>query len=373
MSYFVINGTRVDFIDGDIENIAPALPVGNYVVEKDPRTLELFLSRVDSFTPPKKIYGDVTKTAERMINTFMSRGGSTGVMLTGEKGSGKTLLAKMLSYECAKQDIPTILISQPWHDEQFKQLIQSIKSPCVVIFDEFEKVFNKENQEDILTLLDGVFPSKKLFVLTCNDKAKTDSHLRNRPGRIFYLIDFEGIDEPFIVEYCEDNLINKDHMAELVDTAALFDIFNFDMLHSIVEEMNRYGEPAPTAMKMLNAKPEYGEDQSYDVTVFVDTKQLIGSAYWPQRWKGNPLLMNEMNLNIYTQKKNKHIPKVVTGDPYADEDGCTVDISSEDLQRIDQVNKIFTFKKTGTNVTIVLERVKKVQYNIKEMLLNELR
>ena len=78
----------------------------------------------------------------------------------------------------------------------------------MVLFDEFEKVYDSDEQEEMLTLLDGVFPSKKLFVLTCNDKWRVNQHMRNRPGRIFYMLDFTGLDEDFVVEYCHDNLKN---------------------------------------------------------------------------------------------------------------------------------------------------------------------
>ena len=62
------------------------------------------------------------------------------------------------------------------------------------IIDEFEKIFSGEKQQHILTLLDGVFSTHKLFLLTCNDKWKIDSHMRNRPGRIYYMIEFEGLE-----------------------------------------------------------------------------------------------------------------------------------------------------------------------------------
>jgi hypothetical protein len=79
----------------------------------------------------------------------------------------------------------------------------------------------------MLTLLDGVFPSKKLFILTCNDKWRIDKHMRNRPGCIFYMLDFKGLDADFIREYCEDRLdakeyierIDADNCAEILEEA----------------------------------------------------------------------------------------------------------------------------------------------------------
>ena len=153
-------------------------------------TNQLYLEGIEVFDIQGKIYGDTVKRAERILYSFMDRPSGTGVMLTGEKGSGKTLLAKMLSFKGYEQDIPTIVINQPWCGEAFNAFIQSIEQPVIVLFDEFEKVYDQDDQEQMLTLLDGVYPSKKLFVLTCNDKWRVNAHMRNRPGRIFYSMEY---------------------------------------------------------------------------------------------------------------------------------------------------------------------------------------
>ena len=165
----------------------------------------------------------------------MDRDASTGVMLTGEKGSGKTLLAKNVSFEAAKQGIPTIIINAAWCGDAFNSLIQSIEQPAIILFDEFEKVYDKDDQQQILTLLDGVFPSKKLFVLTCNDKWRVDVHMRNRPGRIYYMLDFAGLDHDFIRDYCADNLKAQEHTEAVCKISSLFDEFNFDMLKALID------------------------------------------------------------------------------------------------------------------------------------------
>ena len=155
MTYYLRNGNAYRVSDKMSLDIHEHLPAGNYIIQQDQQG-NLFLEQIDSFNNPSKLYGDTTRNADRIINTFLDRSNSTGVMLNGEKGSGKTLLAKTLSIKCAEQDIPTIVINAPWHGDRFNQLMQTIEQPCVVLFDEFEKVYDKEEQESILTLLDGV-------------------------------------------------------------------------------------------------------------------------------------------------------------------------------------------------------------------------
>src|SRR5208337_1938489 len=128
------------------------------------------------------------------------------------------------------------------------------------LFDEFEKVYHeKERQEAILTLLDGTFQTKKLFVMTVNNKFEVNANMLNRPGRIYYHYEFDGLDAEFIREYANEQLSDDllKYIEQLVHVAGIFWKFNFDMLKAIIEEMNRYSESPEEVMKYLNTKPEF--------------------------------------------------------------------------------------------------------------------
>lgn len=286
MTYYLKQGNTFRPNDEMNMDFRDKLPVGNYVIKED-MFGNLFFEIVDSFTFPSKRYGENPRWTERILSTFLSRASGTGIMLTGEKGSGKSLLAKTISMEGANRGIPTIIINAPWHGDRFNMFIQSIEQPCIILFDEFEKVYNQDQQEGMLTLLDGVFPTQKLFVFTCNDKWRVDKHMRNRPGRIFYVIDFNGLDESFIVEYCEDNLKNKEHIPKICKIAMLFNQFNFDMLKALVEEMNRYDETPTEALEMLNVRMDFDEGTpTFLVKLFRDGKPMLIDR---EEWRGNPM------------------------------------------------------------------------------------
>jgi hypothetical protein len=145
----------------------------------------------------------------------------------------------------------------------------------VIIFDEFEKVYeDHNNQEAMLTLLGGVYSTKKLFVFTSNDKDSINENMLNRPGRIFYSLSFCGVDEQFIKEYCEDNLQNKSYIPVMIRVAQLFSEFNFDMLQSMVEDMNRYDQSPIEVLEYLNADPKASGDQTYSVQFWMNKKQV---------------------------------------------------------------------------------------------------
>jgi hypothetical protein len=208
-----------------------------------------------------------------------------------------------------------------------------------------------------------VYPSKKLFILTCNDKWRIDSHMRNRPGRIFYSLDFKGLEQDFIIEYCNDNLDNVDHIASVCRVAAMFDQFNFDMLKALVEEMNRYEESASEAMRMLNAKPEFGGDSKYKVALQINGLDIDPELIEQEVWTGNPLT-NRVSIDYKVFEDAKTSEPALNGLEAIEADWNWEDarFGQEDLKQIDPQSGKFVFiNAEGDRVT--LNRVKEKYYN----------
>jgi len=348
MARFFKNGNTYRVASNEAMDIRDMLPAGNYTIKVPPMG-DMYLEHIEDFSIPSKVYGDCLKNTDRIMRTFLDRSAATGVMLTGEKGSGKTLLTKNIATELAKQhQIPTIVINQPLCGENFNTFIQNIDQPCVILFDEFEKVYDRDDQEKILTLLDGVFPSKKLFLITTNDKYRVDYHMRNRPGRIFYMLDFKGLDPNFIREFCMDNLKNKGHIDKIVNISSLFAEFNFDMLKALVEEMNRYNETPQEALRMLNAKPEFDGGSRYDVQVIHQGQEVKGDVN-PAVFDGNPLQPKGIEISF---------------DLDPDDDSCDWqyhEFNANALVSVDAQAGKFVFEDKGTR--LILTKVKTKTYD----------
>ena len=272
----ITSGNTVTIVPRTSAQVSDTLPPQVYSVGFDSMAGQYFLNPIESFTMPSKIYGDTLPVADRFFRTFQSRPGSTGIHLDGMKGSGKTLLAKKLACMAIEAGYPVLVVNQAHCGEGFNKFMQSIEIPCVVLFDEFEKVYDRDNQDAILTLFDGVYPSKKLFIITTNDNSRVSQYLTNRPGRIYYSMRYTTLGEAFIKEYAQDNLEDKSKIEALLMYCRIFDSINFDMLQGMIEEMNRYGESITEVLRYLNVSPEISSWVQYDFKIHI---RGIGSYY----------------------------------------------------------------------------------------------
>lgn len=303
---YIHHGDSVDIQSSETFQSKPTIDPGVYTVEFA-LMRGFYLKQASDFKLPEgKIYGDVYSRSNRIINTFKDRTNSTGVLLIGQKGSGKTMLTKIISDRLAKEEnIATVIVNSSYDDSlsELIKFIQSIDISVCILFDEFEKVFDKEEQEQLLTLFDGVFTNKKLFLLTANSEYKIDEHMFNRPGRIHYKIDYHSLEEDFVREYAEDNLKDKSQVEPLVNLAkSAFSEFNFDMLKAIVEEMNRHNESPKEAIRFLNVVPTFGGSSGFNVTLEINGKPVPEKNY-NKFMSENPLENRQGQVYFYLQKE----------------------------------------------------------------------
>ncbi|MGL5566843.1 MAG: AAA family ATPase, partial [Plesiomonas sp.] len=238
---FVQNGSTVaPAMDrgNEINNI----PVGVWTVCFHPMK-GYYLDRHPDLTMPEKVYGNTQPRTDMIIKTFLDREGSnTGVLLSGNKGSGKTLLSKSVCAKILAEGMPILIMDTPFGGSDFNQFMNTITQRCVILIDEFEKKYKGDDAQNmLLSLLDGTGVNNKLYLLTSNS-SQVSEFLISRPSRIFYHWNFGKMEVEVLEGYCEEHLKDKKHLENMRTLWNISTDISFDVMQAIVEELNRYPE-----------------------------------------------------------------------------------------------------------------------------------
>jgi hypothetical protein len=254
------------------------IPVGNYKVCFHPM-MGFYLEDADSFKNNEKPYGKHPLKISKVVALYQNIERSAGIILSGKKGMGKSMFARLLSEEFAsKHDMPTIMVTEAF--KGIVDFIESIKQECVILFDEFEKVFdserenqmrekpsNKESQDRLLGLFDGLSQTKRMYVITVNEIRRVSQYMINRPGRFHYHIQFNYPSAAEIELYLKDKLLPQyQNQITLVQRFAnRFDL-NYDSLRAIAFELNN-GYGFLETMEDLNISSSENQRVKYNVEV----------------------------------------------------------------------------------------------------------
>lgn len=226
------------------------LPAQAYLACFDPQSGP-FLKKYSDLKVSEKVYGVHLEKVDKVLNSFKIFNRNLGVILSGDKGIGKSLFSKLLSIKAIESGYPLIIVNSyfPGIGEYLAEIDQEV----VVLFDEFDKTFElsgrsrqdadgekRSPQTEMLTLFDGVAQGKKLFIVTCNDINSLSKFIVNRPGRFHYHFRFEYPTAAEIEEYLMDSL-NTDKAKEQIKNVIAFSQktkLNYDCLRSIAFELN---------------------------------------------------------------------------------------------------------------------------------------
>ena len=225
---------------GDDMKAYDQIPAGTYDICFSKMT-GFYLVRRPDMVVDEKVYGVASEKAAKVMSTFKVFTRNLGVILSGDKGIGKSLTAKMIAKTAVDAGYPVLLASE--YIPGIASFIESITQEVMVLFDEFDKTFrstNDENPQDtMLSLFDGTTAGKKLFVVTCNQLRDLNDYLVNRPGRFHYHFRFDYPQAEEIRTYLQDKLDPK-YYGE-IDPVVQFSsrvVLNYDCLRSIAFELN---------------------------------------------------------------------------------------------------------------------------------------
>lgn len=265
------------------------------------------LTIADDIEINEKIYGKHLEKVDKVYNAFKVFPRNLGVILSGDKGIGKSLFAKLLSIKAVENGYPIILCDSPYPG--IADFLGSIQQEIVVLFDEFDKTFagheGGDPQADLLTLFDGLYMGKKLFIITCNDIHKLNDYLVNRPGRFHYHFRFDYPTGDEVREYLTDHVEEKfwDEISAVVNFANKVKL-NYDCLRAIAFELNMGVSFAEAAadLNIVNVERVYYDLILYckDGSVYKRTDECLDifSNESECLWMRNSKKSGEPSINI---------------------------------------------------------------------------
>lgn len=276
MSMNVVHSGNTFQIYGDSLKTYGQLPAGTYEVGFS-KFSGFFLTSHNNLTVnEEKVYGNTEQKVRKVLHSFARVDRNFGVILSGRKGIGKSLFARLLAVHAMEIGIPLILVTEYYPG--IANFLASIEQEVIVLFDEFDKTFASKDssapQEELLPMFDGLDGGKKLFVVTCNEVNRLSSYLLNRPGRFHYHFILSNPNANEIREYLTDKLEEQYHplIKKVIGFASQTDI-TYDILRAIAFELNN-GFSFEETLADLNISKE--STPRFDITVeFADGNKTV--------------------------------------------------------------------------------------------------
>jgi hypothetical protein len=222
------------------------------------------------FQEPEKVFGNLKKRVEHVVTRYDSSDKSLGVLLTGNKGSGKSLFTAIVANKFIKEkNLPVILINEKYTGPKLNDFINTI-GECVIMFDEFGKVYGHQEQSKLLTMFDGLMSTKRMILVTENETRMINEFIINRPGRFMYHFKYTKLDEETVEEYCDymgvpEKIKREIHLLRKTTTE-----FSMDTLSAIVSEYKLFGGDFKELISILNISTNKSSVYKLSLVKYVD-------------------------------------------------------------------------------------------------------
>lgn len=161
-----------------------------------------FLIRtMERYVLPNEIHGNRLGTNIKYTKlSYDKTDKPLGLLISGTKGSGKTILAKSLcNMFMDDYRLPIINVNEYIEPDIITMVIRSV-GPCVVFFDEYGKTYNNKKDslhatraaDDLLGYFEDASLGKVVNILTENNPMDVGPFVLERPSRIKHHFNYDG-------------------------------------------------------------------------------------------------------------------------------------------------------------------------------------
>ena len=342
---YVDNNTSAHIIKHDVSNIKDTLPPGLWKVAFNPMTGFYLTKELRDIELPEHIFGSSKKQLELITSRFERDNKSMGVLLTGDKGTGKTLLASQIINHYVASGFPVILMDEAFEhmDSALSTFISQI-SNTVFLFDEFEKVFSSDAQQYLLNFFDEKSNMNRLSIAISNSQA-ISGFMLSRPSRFFYHFKYGKLDNDTITEVVTYYGLSKSVADALIIYKERLDYFGYDILISIIDELQfRNTENVAEVVETMNIDlTEYRGLKKYEATELVplspNKDSFVLKDIFNLKSSGNALVielrkLDEKGNTLVYDRQLFSKTKVVNYNPSKNEFTYQVDLDEGDQKNL---------------------------------------
>lgn len=242
---FADSGSTVSVVSFDPETLTETLPAHIYSVGFNPM-MGFYLNKFgEQFEMPEQLFGDLEAKVDHLLDRYQ-RTGDMSAMLTGAKGSGKTLLAHRFSNRAVKElDRAVVIVDNHFDNPHgLVKFLHSLEN-CVFIFDEFAKKMG-EHQDSFLDFFSGTYNTDRAVFVIENSMHHINEFMRERPGRVRWSFAYGKLPLAVVKEVCESRGLSEQATRNIGEYAARAFTIGMDNLNTIIDEVKLSGESAET-------------------------------------------------------------------------------------------------------------------------------
>lgn len=177
------------------------LPPKTYRVDYDPDTRTFSLLEAHDFEIPEtKIYGQHLDKVKKVLNAMDKMNRNLGVILSGDKGIGKSLFSKCLGLKARKKGIPVILVNE--YNEGIANFLEEIEQTVCTDFsikNNETNTYGNVKGESLITpgKYDRLYPDANMYPVNKTEKYDWKDKMMNKAADLYY--DSDKKDTYFVI------------------------------------------------------------------------------------------------------------------------------------------------------------------------------